>query len=436
MHIVAVGLTHRTAPVEVREQFALAGEEFHQVLSALRSEEAIDEAVVLSTCNRTEVYVVASAFHAGAAVIQATLADLRPALADSLTEWLEEYHQLEAVRHLFRVSSGLDSQILGETEILGQVREAYRLAADYGATGTYLDSLFQQALATGKRVHTETNISRVPVSIGSAAVELAEHRLGGLVGRAVLLVGAGDIAQLAARHVQAAGAARMMVVNRTFAHADTVAEQFAGQAVPWTKLATALAEADVVISGTGAREPVLTARAVADAVARRDGRPLLIIDIAVPRDVEPAAATVPGVFLYDIDDLYSTVEAGQREREAEAEHAEAIVAAEADRFAIWLKGREVVPVIKCLYKKAEEMRQQELRRLFNRLPDLTPRQRELITHMTGSLIGKMLSDPTMRLKEFAAEDEGRWYAEAVSRLFNLGLPWHEQGEDKHDRPRG
>lgn len=432
MHIVAVGLTHRTAPVEIREQFALADEEMNVILKALRSDEAVHEAVVLSTCNRTEVYVTASAFHAGVAVVKATLADLRPALADSLTDWLEEYYQLEAVLHLFRVCAGLDSQILGETEILGQVREAYRLASTHGATGTYLDSLFQQALATGKRVHTETNLSRVPVSVGSAAVELAERRLGGLAGRTVLLVGAGEIAQLAARHVQAAGTARMLVANRTFAHAVSVAQQFTGEAVPWTELPTLLAEADVVISGTGSREPVLTAEVVGQAAAQRSGRPLLIIDIAVPRDVEPATATVPDVYLYDIDDLQLVVQAGQREREAEAVQAEAIVSAEVDRFSAWLKERMVAPVIQCLYKKAEEMRQQELRRLFNRLPDLTPRQRELITQMTGSLIGKMLSDPTMRLKEFAVENEGQWYAEAVSRLFNLDLQLQRHGEEEHD----
>lgn len=432
MHIVAVGLTHRTAPVEIREQFALADEELKVVLDTLRSETAVHEAVVLSTCNRTEAYIAASAFHAGAAAIKATLAGLRPALAHSLTDWLEEYVQLEAVRHLFRVCSGLDSQILGETEILGQVREAYRLASAHGATGTYLDSLFQQALATGKRVHTETSLSRVPVSIGSAAVTLAERRLGGLAGRTVLLVGAGEIAQLAARHVQAAGTGRMLVANRTLTRADAVAQQFAGEAVQWAGLATALAEADVVISGTGARKPVLTAALVGQAAARRGGRPLLIIDIAVPRDVEPAAATLPDVYLYDIDDLQVVVQAGQREREAEAEQAEAIVAAEVDRFAAWLKERAVAPIIKCLYKKAEEMRQHELRRLFNRLPDLTPRQRELITQMTGSLIGKMLSDPTMRLKEFAAESEGQWYAEAVSRLFNLDLQLQWHGEETDD----
>lgn len=432
MHIVAVGLTHRTAPVEIREQFALAEEELNRILHTLRSEAAVHEAVVLSTCNRTEVYIAATAFHAGAAVVKATLADLRPALAHSLTDWLEEYVQLEAVRHLFRVCAGLDSQILGETEILGQVREAYRLASALGATGTYLDSLFQQALATGKRVHTETNLSRVPVSIGSAAVALAERRLGGLAGRTVLLVGAGEIARLAARHVQAAGAARMMVANRTLAHAEAVAQQFAGEAVQWADLATALSKADVVISGTGAREPVLTAELVRQAAARRSGRPLMIIDIAVPRDVEPVAATVPDVYLYDIDDLHEVVQAGQREREAEAVQAEAIVAAEVDRFSAWLKEREVAPIIQCLYKKAEEMRQHELRRLFNRLPDLTPRQRELITQMTGSLIGKILSDPTMRLKEFAAENEGRWYAEAVSRLFNLDLQLQWHGEETDD----
>lgn len=421
MHIVAVGLTHRTAPVEIREQFALSSDEQAALLAALLADEAAKEAVVISTCNRTEVYATGPGFHAVAAAVKAALSQCRPEMADKLSQWLEEYYQVEAVRHLFRVASGLDSQVLGETQVLGQVREAYRAAVNRNATATLLDTVFQQALATGKRVHSETGISRVPVSIGSAAVDLARDKLGTLSGVTALLVGAGEMAQLTARHVRAAGAGRIMVANRTAANAKAVAREIGGEPVPWAELGRALSEADVVITGTASTKPVLTVAELQQVAAQRRSQPLLIIDIAVPRDVEPAAAAVPGVMLFDIDDLKMALQAGQREREAEAKLAEAIVSEEVDRFAAWLHGREVVPVIQCLFRKAEEMRTAELRRLFNRLPDLTVRERQLIEAMTSSLVGKMLSDPTLRLKEFAAAGGGRQYAEALSRLFNLGL---------------
>lgn len=430
MHLIALGLSHHTAPVELREHLAFSSTDASGALVRLAALNEVGEVVLLSTCNRTEVYATVTALEPAAQRLAATLAELRGLSLEQLQPHLYQYQDMEAVRHLFRVAAGLDSMVLGETQILGQVRDAYRQAVDTGVVGKFMHHLMHQALTAAKRGHTETAISEIPVSVSYAAVELAKKLFHSLQGRTVLCIGAGETAELTVRHLVAAGAQRIVVANRTVERAERLAEQFGGRAVPLEAIPAELPATDIIVSSTGAPGYVLTREHLLTALRGRRGRPIFLFDIAVPRDVDPAVGQLEGAFLYDIDDLQQVVAQNLQERAREARRVERILEEELARFQSWLRAQEVVPTIRQLRDKVEAIRQSELQKALNRLPDLNDRERKIIEAMTVALVNKILNDPTQQLKRMAEGGEGTEVGAAthlVAELFGLEVPAADPG---------
>jgi glutamyl-tRNA reductase len=398
--LALVGLSHHSAPLELREQVALQPDEAAALARELAGDDG--EAVCLSTCNRTELYVAGPGVEERAGDVLAA--------ADGV---LYRYRDDDAARHLFRVAAGLDSRVRGETEILGQVRAAYAL----GAPGPLLDRLFREALRVGRRVRAHAPVSERAASAASAAAVLAERVLGDLDGRRVLIVGAGEIGERAAARLAARGARIAFVANRSAPRRERLAERYAAEPLPLDRAAEALRNADVVVSSTGSRGLVLTRADVEAALTTGDRRTLLLVDLAVPRDVDPGIAELPYAFLYDVDDLDEAVGTGTAE--GAAARAEAIVAEEAERFRAWQASRGVVPAIAQLRARAEEIRGRELARASRRLAGLDADERRAVEAMTAQIVNKLLHDPTVRLKEAAANADGAAYADAVRHLFGL-----------------
>jgi glutamyl-tRNA reductase len=421
MNVVLVGTSHRHAPVEFRELVAFAPGRAGEIAATLAGEDG--EAVALSTCNRTELYLAcedsAGAVERGAGAL-ATLAGL-PAgeLEGSLYTLLDE----DAVCHLFRVAAGLDSMIRGEGQILGQIRSAYEAAQEARATGPALHRLFRHALRTGKRVRTETGIAENPASVSTAAAELVERVFEDIRGTKVLLLGAGKIGELAALELVARGASGIVVANRSLERASRLAERFGARATSLETLEDELALADVVVASTGSAGYLVTAEQVERALAGRRERPVFFVDIAVPRDLDPAINDLAGCYLYDIDDLQRVVTESVEGRTEETDRAEAIVAYEAEQFRAWQRSRDVVPAITSLRELAETIRAQELARAEPSLGALSPRERRAVESLTTQIVNKLLHLPTVRLKEAAAAPtgavDGVHYAEAVRHLFGL-----------------
>jgi glutamyl-tRNA reductase len=421
MKVVLVGTSHRHAPVELRELVAFGSGRAGEIAATLAGEAG--EVVALSTCNRTELYLAcddsAGALERGAGAL-ATLAGL-PAgeLEGSLYTLLDE----DAVVHLFRVAAGLDSMIRGEGQILGQIRSAYEAAQEADATGPALHRLFRHALRAGKRVRTETGIAENPASVSTAAAELVERVFEDIRGTKVLLLGAGKIGELAALELVARGASGIVVANRSLERAARLAERFGGRATSLEALDDELALADVVVSSTGSAGYLVTAEQVERALAGRRERPVFFVDIAVPRDLEPAINDLSGCYLYDIDDLQRVVSESADGRTEELDRAEAIIADEAEQFRAWQRSRDVVPAITSLRELAETIRAQELARAEPRLGALSPRERRAVESLTTQIVNKLLHLPTVRLKEAAAAPtgaaDGVHYAEAVRHLFGL-----------------
>lgn len=416
--VVAVGLNHKTAPVEVRERFAFDADGVKGCLESL--EGVARERVVLSTCNRTEVYAVPLRPRHAAAEIRRFLHSARcPDLpASEVAPYLYALHNEDAVNHLFAVASGIDSMILGEPQILGQVKEAYEVAADRGAVGPILSVLFQRALAVGKRGRTETAISRNAASVSHAAVELAGEIFGDISSRVVLVVGAGQMGELAARNLVDNGVKTILVANRTRERAEELAASFGGRVVGWESLGDALSSSDIVITSTGSPRPVFQPALVESAMRRREGRPLFFVDIAVPRDVDPAVGRLENVHLYDIDDLQSVVEANLREREKEVVKVQAIIEEEVRGFVSWLRCQDVIPTIVALRERLEQIRATELARHCSKLK-LSERDRNTIEALTQAIVNKVLHTPTVRLKAQANDGACGLYVDAVRELFDL-----------------
>jgi glutamyl-tRNA reductase len=411
VNLTLVGLSHQSTPIAVRERAFVP----LTAAAALARELAADgEAVCLSTCNRTELYLVGP--HAEARSL-AALTRVSGLPEEELRGVVYRLRDEAAALHLFRVAAGLDSMVPGEGEILGQVREAY----EAGAPGAILDRLFRQALHAGKKVRAETAIGESPASVSSAAAALAQQVFGDLDGCRVLLVGAGHVAELAARSLAARGASIAFVANRSADRARELARRFGGEAIPLAEAADRLAGVDVLLSATGGPERTLTRGRVEAALRDRKRRPLFLIDLAVPRNLDPEIHEVDGCFLYDIDDLESVVAAGLAGRRREAARAEAIVAAQAERFREWHASREVVPEIASLRAWAEEVRAAELERARSRL-GLSEDQHAAVDSVTAQIVAKLLHLPTVRLKEAAAGAHGGSYAEAVRHLFGLDDP--------------
>jgi glutamyl-tRNA reductase len=420
MTLFACGLNHRTAPVGVREQLALEEDKLREILRDVQATGALSEAVVVSTCNRVEVYGLAEVPGEARTVCFRHLCRHRGVEPASLEPYLYTHLDGDAVRHAFRVAASLDSMMLGEPQILGQVKDAFALAQSCEVVGPTLHTLFTQAFAVAKRVRTETEIGRHAVSVSFAAVELAKKIFAGLGGKAVLLVGAGKMGELAARHLVEQGAFPIYVANRTWARAQDMARALAGTAVPFADLETVLASVDIVITSTGAREPVITREMVTRARHERGARPLFFIDIAVPRDVAPDVGTLDDVYVYDVDDLKQVVDANLRERAREAQRAEALVEREVAKFLARLADVEVVPTIVSLRARLEDIRAGEVRKALARLPDASSETRETIEALSAAIVNKILHAPITKLRESSRAGAGRSWTELVHELFGLG----------------
>ncbi len=423
MSVVVIGLNHRTVPLDVLEHLTVPDERLPKVLTDLRSRAYVGEAVVLSTCNRTEVYATVERFHGAYHEIRDVLSALSHLPHERFGDHLYAYYDHEAVEHLFRVASGLDSAVLGEVEILGQVRTAWERAQAEGATGSSLNLLFRHAIEAGKRVRTETSISRHTTSLSQAAVGLAGERLaeGGrsLAGASVAVLGAGDMGEGLIRSLAAAGATDLVVANRTHERAVELAASVDGRAARLSDLPSILTEVDVLLTSTGSPALLLDVDAVEAAMAERDRRPLLVVDLAVPRDIDPAAGAVDGVTLLDMDDLRAFAEVGLAGRRREVSAVEALIGEELERFTAVVSAREVAPLVAALHARADDIRRAELDRFRSRLSSLDDDQREAVDALTRAMLAKVLHDPTVGLKGAAGSPRGERLADAVRDLFGL-----------------
>ena len=426
--LLALGVSHKTAPLDLRERLSLTEGRAVGALRELTAATGIHEAAAISTCNRTELFLVVSdpvEAESTALGVLTRQAEIRP------TELLGHLYSLrstEAVRHLFRVTAGLDSMIVGEAEIQGQVKRAYELALVEGGTGPILNRLFRGALAAGGRAREETGISEKGLSISSVAVELARRTLGDLADRRVLVIGAGETAELVARALVARGVAAVFVANRRYDRAIGLAQRFGGNAVRFEELPEQLEVADIVVSATNSPHHIVERDDIAQVMAIRDGRPLLLVDIAVPRDIEPACREIAGVSLHDVDDVQKIVERNASGREAEAVRAKRIIEAELDRFERWLASLEVVPAISALRERADEIVRRVLAENDPRWESLSEADRERLAAMAKAIASRLLHEPTLRMKRAAGNDDAYLYVSALRELFGLDAETEPEAE--------
>lgn len=417
--IVLVGVNHKTAPVELREKLSFSENQRKQSLDFLRGHPHVSEAVVLSTCNRTEVYVSGNDPGCCRQAVLSLFAQVKGVNVDEVLSALYVCRNEEAVEHLFLVTAGLDSMILGETQILGQVKEAYARSCESHCVGRIFHALFRQAVTAAKRVQAETAINESAASVSYAAVELAKKLFRRLENRTVMLIGAGKMSELTLKHLHDQGVSRVVVVNRTHERAERLAACFGGISEEYEKRREWLTRADIVISSTGAPHLVLKKEDVAAAMRVRRGRPLFLIDIAVPRDIDPAVNQLDNVYLYDIDDLQAVVAANLKEREKEAQSARLIVAEEMAEFNAWLKTQQVVPLIAALRRKAENIRVAELNHSLKKLSNLSEKEKKHVDNLTRAIVNRILREPVLRIKELALAGHGDIYAASLTRLFDL-----------------
>ncbi len=430
MSILVVGLSHRTAPVEVRDGVAIAAQDFRVVLKRMSNLPGVSECAMISTCNRTEVHLVAEDPDVARDGAVGVLCDLSQQAPDVIRRHLFVYQDMEAVRHLFEVASGLDSMIMGEPQIAGQVKDAGALAMEIGSSKTVVNRLFRSAVEASKRARTETEIGVGAVSVSFAAVELAKKILGNLDGRTALVVGAGEMSELTATHLVENGVRSLMVASRTHSRAQELAERVNGQALAWQDAMDNLHRADIVISSTSAPVYILRKDAVAGAMQRRRNQPMFLIDIAVPRDIEPAVGELYNVFLYDIDDLQTVVGANLQKRQGEAEKARVLLEEELAAFQSWLNSLEVVPAITALRRYFQETMEAELDRA--KLSDFTEEQKTKVAGLLRLYMNKLLHQPQTRLKAAADSGDGMAYVEALAHLFDLSL--EEKREKNPEEP--
>jgi glutamyl-tRNA reductase len=417
--VVVVGLNHRTVPLELLERMNVSPTRLPKVLGDLAGREHISEVVVLSTCHRTEVYAVAERYHGAVQDIRNAFSEMAFIPPEDFSDHLYTYFDEGAVNHLFSVAAGLDSVVLGESEILGQVRQAWQSAQDEGVAGPRLAALFRHARIAGKRARTETAIGRGSTSLAHAAVDMAARRTGSLEGKRILLLGAGDVGETMALAVAGIAGAQVFVANRTWDRAVALASRVGGRALQLDGLSEALREADVLLTSTGAPSAIVDHSDLAPVVDARDGRPLLIVDVAMPRDIDPAVAELPGVELLDLDDVRAFVEAGLAERRREVVRVRSIIDEERERFTDSITAREVAPTISALRERAEALRVAELERQRRRLDGLDPAQREAVEAVTRGVLAKLLHDPTVRLKDAAGTPKGERLSDALRELFDL-----------------
>lgn len=426
MFIVVVGLNHKTAPVEVREGLAFSARNIGDALTNLKAREEIHGCAILSTCNRTEIYAAVTDVDTGLAGIHRFIEEYTNTPISETKHYLYTPTCENAVRHLFRVSSGLDSMVLGETQILGQVKEAYQLASEHQASNGVLNTLFQQAISAGKRVRTETDIDKNAVSISYAAVEMVRQLYGTLEGSSILIIGAGEMSELTAKHLVANGVSSVLVSNRSFDRAQVLAEEFGGKAVKFDHLFEYMKSADIVISCTASPKYIVNKNQMIDVMD--ESKKICIIDIAVPRDINPDVNEIKGVTLYDIDDLQNVVDKNLEERKQAAKIAEKIVENELTQFLDWLNSLFVVPTIVALKDKGKQIKEAELEKALNKLGELTKREEKIIKTLANSIVNQLLHDPVLNLKSYANTKQGHLYTEILQNLFNLDIEGQRKKE--------
>jgi glutamyl-tRNA reductase len=417
--VVVVGLNHRTVPLALLERVTIDDARLPKALADVLSHDHVSEAVVLSTCNRTEVYVVAEKFHPAYGDLRTFFSELAFAAPEELADHLYVHDADAAAGHLFRVASGIDSAVVGEAEILGQVRHSWEIAQSEGAAGSQLNLLFRHALEVGKRARTETGIGRHVASVSTAAVAMAAQRLGSLEGRSILVMGAGEMGEGMVRALATNGVSDIRIANRTWENAAELAERLGGTPIRLAELDAALTEVDLLLTGTGANSMIIEHSDIERVMRARGDREILVVDVAVPRDVDPAAADIPGVTILDMDDLRAFAEAGMAERRREVASVESMCAEELERYLSVISAREVAPVGSRLHEQSEDIRVGELDRLRARLGDLDERQLEALDALTKGIVAKLLHQPTVRLKDAAGSPRGERLAEALRDLFEL-----------------
>ncbi len=434
--LILVGLNHRTAPVEVREKLAFSREEAEAVSAGLRTLEGMEELVLLSTCNRTEVLAAAGngiGPDTARRIIRDYLGKSRSLEPSEIDRYLYSHHGLNAVRHLFRVASSLDSMMVGEPQILGQVKEAYNVAAQAGSLGPRLDPLLQRAFAVAKKIRTQTQISRNPVSVAYAATDLAGKIFGSLANRSVMILGAGKMADLAARHLMRFGVQSILVASRTLHHARDLAQSYNGVPITLDRFREHLPTVDIVISSTAAPHYILSKDDGLRLMKARRGRPIFFVDIAVPRDIDPGLNDIDNVYLYNIDDLQKVVDSGVEERRREAVRAEEIIESEVMQFQARAGAREAAPTIVALREKIHRLAEEELQRFRSGLGPLTAEQERTLRAMMSSLVNKVLHGPTREAKKAGASPAGADAIELIRRMFGLEGPRRESGKEGPDK---
>jgi glutamyl-tRNA reductase len=420
MYIIAVGLNHRTAPVELRERFAVSESRLPEALACLKRWPGIDEGVILSTCNRVELYAVVKETAHGVESLRDYMVTLASGVSlEQLAPHLYCLEGAEAIRHLFRVAASLDAMVVGEPQILGQVKDAYDVALTHKATGVVLNKVMKKAISVGKRVRTETDIAENAVSVSYAAVELAKKIFQNLSEKTVLLVGVGEMGKLAARHFIGAGVRRVMIANRNYERAIDMAKRFNALPVPFSQVHHEMSGADIVLCATAADTYVIGPDDVHRALRSRKNRPMFLIDISDPRNIDPAVGSLDNAYLYNIDDLQSQVVTNLEQRRLEALKAEDIVRVEVPSVVVWLKSLEVVPTIVALRRKADSILREEIDRILAKLGPLSPRQRELVQELATAITNKFLHSPLIALKAEADSLNGALFAETTQRLFDL-----------------
>ncbi len=419
MSIVVVGLNHRNVPLELLERMTIQKTDLPKALADLTSREHVTEAVILSTCNRIEVYAFAEKFHGGYEDIRNFFAEITHVAPEEFSDYLTGLYDADAVRHLFAVASGLDSVVIGENEILGQVRMAWEAATEELTVGPVLNPMFRHALQVGKRVRTETEISQKTTSVSQAAVAMADQRLGGLSNRRVLVVGTGKMGEGLARSLNAGGVSEILVANRTWENAVQVADRLHGKPVELNELPKHLTEIDVLLTSTGASSVILEHGDLNEVMRGRSERDLLIVDIAVPRDVDPAAGEIDGVTLLDMDDLRAFAEEGIQARRREITGVQAIIDVELDRYVDETTARSVAPLVAGLRDRAGEITENEFTRFASKLEELDESQRKVVEGLVAGVVGKLLHEPTVRMKDAAGTARGERLAESLRDLFNL-----------------
>ncbi|MBM4127693.1 MAG: glutamyl-tRNA reductase [Nitrospira sp.] len=437
MHLIVVGLSHKTAPVEIREKLAVPESRLGEALGRLCTYPGIREGVLLSTCNRVEVYAVVDDVEAGYGRIQQFLADTHLSLSsEQLTPHLYWHTGDRAIAHLFRVAASLDSMIIGESQILGQLKDAFEVALGHKTTGVIMNKVVKKAISVAKRVRTETKIAETAVSVSYAAVELAKKIFSNLDEKSVLLVGAGEMAKLAARHLIAQGVRQVRITTRTPQHAVDLAAKFGGTPVPFEQFKDEMASADIVLVSTGAAHYIIGAGDVERAVEQRGNRPMFLIDISVPRNIDPAVRHVDNAFLFDIDDLTQRVEQNRAERLQEAEKAERMVVEEVGVMIEWMKSLEVTPTIVALRNRVDDIKRTEVDKALGRLGHLSPQDKELVENLAASIVNKLIHRTMVTLKSEVNSSNGPAFVEAARRFFHLDQSSSQGPESgrESDRP--